>query len=207
MNIYTLVTNILPPDKRTTTIKAFINALSSPLQWLSDIWEAYVNGSSIQQYVAGTYSYLDEVTYQKKVYVSLSDNNTASPTDSTKWYKYQDNFRGLKFRVNIDGTRSRLEYALNKYFGTIYLPYPSTSQIYITNNSVISGTFFVGLNAASSSEVGISNGDFVGLSGSSSFSENFSINVPTSAGIDELEITNFAKQFVPLSISFKIIYY
>ena len=208
MNNYQVAHDILPPDKRTSTIEAFLFGLVSPIQWLHDMFfTSYNLGSDVSEYVAGTYSYLDQVKYNRKVYVSLIDNNTSAPTDTNNWYMCQSFERGMIERKNIDGNKLKLEYALNKYFKTTFLPPPYQSQIYISNTTNIFGNFFVALTEEHSSEVGLTEGkNYIGDSGISVTSDNFTIFVPTGAAT-ELDIRAFANQYVPTSLTYTVTFY
>jgi hypothetical protein len=208
MNIYQLASSILPPEKRSKTITSFINSLSSPIQWLSDTFDLYINDANIADYTAVAYSYLDEVRFEKKVYLSLVDNNTSVPTDTNYWYCYQQNWVGVKDRKNIDGTKLKFEYAINKYFGTAMPHDPYNGDIYIERNNYKSNTFFVGLTEEHSSTVGLTGSDdWVGESEISISSEIFTIKVSTSSGITELEIKAFADKYISFSLTYTVIFY
>lgn len=207
MNIYQLASNILPPEKRSTTIKAFVNALLSPVQWLSNTFDLYINDANIADYASGTYDYLDEVKYNKKNYLSLSDNNTHLPTDSNYWYCYQSNWVGVKDRKNIVGNILAFEYAINKYFGLQKPIDPNKGDIYISNNNVRTNTFMVGLTEPHSSTVGLTiSDDLVGETGVSIASTIFTINVPTGA-VSELEIRGFTDKYIAFSMTYTVTFY
>lgn len=206
MNLYQLANSILPPEKRSTTIKAFINAMLSPLQWLSNAFDLYLNDANIADYVAGTYNYLDEVRYNHKIYVSLVANNTSLPTDTNSWYCYQVNWVGVNDRKNIYGNKLVLEYAINKYFG-LQLPVdPTNGDIYIVNNQS-SNTFVVALTEPYSSTVGLTTSDdLVGESSVSFFSYMMTVYAPNGI-ISELEIRSFIDKYLSFSITYNVIFY
>ena len=110
---------LLPPDKRKRQMIAFIQGLLAPIQWLRDLFiEDYGDGSSSAQWTASTYGRGAVVRYNKSIYESLEDGNTATPADATKWVMIQDNFIGVNERVLFNGQKIVLEYALNKWFFT-----------------------------------------------------------------------------------------
>ena len=145
---------LLPPDKRYTGNITFIQSLLSPLQWVRDLFfGSYYQGTTAPNYSAGTYNYLDQVVYEKKVYSSNIDNNTDLPT-TANWTLVQDNFIGLQERILYNGSKIVLEYAMNKEFGgTFRQPGGSNSDIYITNLPASEVAFIVGTTEATSSSV------------------------------------------------------
>lgn len=120
-------------------------------------------------------------------------------------YYYGD----LKERINYNGQKLSLEYALNKFFGTTFKT-PATgeiSDIYITTLDIIRSGFFVALTAPVSSFVGLSTSlDYIGETAVVSDGENMAINVPTGAAT-ESAIRTFVNKYIPISITYKIIYY
>lgn len=152
MSIYDIdyskqVPRLLPPDKRFTRTVAWLNILLSPIQYLRDLWfGSYRTGSSAPTWVnTDPYPKYAQVKYSNKVvYESLVDNNTALPTDTAYWRVAQQNFIGLSERIQYNGQKLVLEYAMNKWFGTTFRQPPNTPDIYITRNSIPVSVFRVG---------------------------------------------------------------
>jgi len=97
-NINNAAVENLSPDKRYPNNITFLKSLLSSLQWLRDLFfGSYWDGSTVAQYSPGSYKYLDQVRYQKKIYSSLINDNTDLPTTSN-WLLIQDNFIGLNER-------------------------------------------------------------------------------------------------------------
>lgn len=145
---------LTPPDKRFAKQIAWIVTLFSPLKWLRDlIFTSYRTGSTAPAYAPGVYMKYQQVVYRQSVYVSLMDNNTASPNDTSAWLKIQDNFLGAEQRVLYDGQKIVLEFALNQWFGTQFRQPPSTSDIYLTMHPRPPAVFVIGGTEANSSKV------------------------------------------------------
>lgn len=144
---------LLPPDKRDPSILSPVKALLSPLQWIRDlIFGSYRNGSTAPTWSAGFYNQFDQVIYQKVVYESLVANNTATPDvtqDTIYWRKIQNNFVGLNERILYNCQKITFEYALNKWFGTVFRQPPNTSDIYLTTSPPQIKGFIVGGTAPS----------------------------------------------------------
>ncbi len=210
---------MLPPDKRFTRTVAWVNVLLSPLQYLRDIWfGSYRTGSTAPTWVnTDPYPKYALVKYSNKViYESLVDNNTAVPTDTTKWRVAQQNFIGLSERIQYNGQKIVLEYAMNKWFGTVFRQPPNTSDIYITNNSIPVASFRVGITEEKSSKVGLnSSTEYVGTSSVYTVPSNFIIHCPV-ATFNALASTDdqrtkifraFVDQYLPSGITYTITTY
>lgn len=142
------VREILPPDKRTSGTKAFLNALIAvPMQWLSTLWLGdYRTGSTGMPWLdSTTYGKGERVTYKGSAYESkVSGNLNHGPLDTAYWLLVQENFIGVFERILYTGNYLTLTYALNKYFGTTYRQPNSTSDIYITVYPNTINVFVVG---------------------------------------------------------------
>jgi hypothetical protein len=198
---------LLPPDKRYKKTIAFIQALLSPLQWAHDaLFNSYYQGSAAPTYSAGSYNFLNQVIYNKAVYLSLINENVDIPT-TTNWYKMQDSFIGLNERILYAGNKIILEYAINKEFGAVVNgnfigvfrnPNPTDpsgasdikSDIYITNSTPIVKGFLVGntkggIVGITDSEIDVTANSniYTNIIGAytlpSIFTSNFQINIPT----------------------------
>ena len=211
-NINNAATELLPPDKRYPNNITFLKSLLSSLQWLRDLFfGSYWDGSTVAQYSSGTYKYLDQVRYQKKIYSSLINDNTDLPTTSN-WILIQDNFIGLNERSKYNGQRIVLEYALNKEYDSTFRQ-PQTpsgigdtrSDIYITNLSSSVVGFLVGETTGSA--VGqTTSDDKVGNNNTFIYLNNFQINIPIAifATTNEPGIRNFVNQYIPSGINYVI---
>lgn len=139
---------LLPPDKRNPTILAPVRALLSGLQWTRDlIFGSYRTGATAPAWSAGTYNKFEQVIYKKAVYESLVADNAAEPNinqDTAYWRKVQSNFVGVEQRILYNCQRLTFEYALNKWFGTVFRQPPNTSDIYLTTTPPAIKGFVVG---------------------------------------------------------------
>lgn len=129
----------LRPDNRTPKHIAWLTVLLSPFKWVVDLWQDdYLAGASYSAYDAGTtYDKGDRVQYEYGIYESVVGSNTGQSIDDTDyWLKVQDDFIGLDTRRYFNSTKLMLEYALNTRYGTTFAQPPSTSDIYITKNTV-----------------------------------------------------------------------
>jgi len=133
----TTAENLLPPHRRQVRFKVLAKGFVYPLVWLNTIFENYKNGSTANAWDTGiTYNLNDTVVYNFGVYISLVDGNIANIPDFAlaSWLKVQDSFIGATERTKYNASRIVFEYALNKYFGTIFNQPPTLSDIYITDD-------------------------------------------------------------------------
>ena len=197
----------LPPDKRYPNNVSFLTALLAPLQWAHDLlFNSYYKGSTAPNYATGVYNYLDQVIYNKQVYLSLIPANTDVPTTSN-WELIQNNFIGVQERLLYNGQRLVLEYALNKEFGTTFAQPPGRSAIYITNVAPTISGFLVGITEPNCSSVGLDTAsDWIGPTLPFVYLNNFQINIPAAAlALTNVQaITNFVNQYIPASLTFII---
>lgn len=214
------VVELLPPDKRTKTTVAWLQAaLRSTIQFLRDaLLDRYRNGSTDSAYAAGIYALGAFVQYQKGVYVSIIPDNTDAPTVTTSWYKVQDNFIGLNERILYNGEKIVMEYALNRWFGTIFRqPGTGLSDIYLSTNAKPLAVFRFGVaeNISSSfflnrSTEGIMNAD---AALSSFFNLTIFIPVAVYNALDPLApnreaiVRNFVDKYIYAGITYEITTY
>lgn len=209
---------LLPPDKRYTKTVAWAGILLAPLNYLRNLnFGSYRTGSDAPQWVnTDPYAKYDQVKYNKIVYESLIDGNTDVPTTVASWKVVQGNFIGLSERIYYNGQKLVLEWAMNKWFGTVFRQPPNVSDIYITNNSVPIAVFRCGGDEDISSVV-FSNSSSEVVINSYSFSVafNFTINVPQ-AVYDALDVTlvnnekifrAFVDRYVPAGVTYTILTY
>lgn len=123
----------LPPDKRGLTMVQWVWLLISEV---SNLWskgiDVYKNGFAYSQWVAGTYGKGARVKYKSSVWESLIDSNTDVPT-SSNWKLYLPSFVGVDERQLFNGQKLVLEYALNRYYSTVFRQPNLVSDIYIDN--------------------------------------------------------------------------
>lgn len=209
---------MMPPDKRFVRIVAWVKILTSPLQYLRDIFfGSYRTGSTAPQWVnTSPYSKYDQVKYNKIVYESLVDNNTDVPTTIATWRVIQINFIGMFERILYNGQALVLEYAMNKWFGTVFRQPPNQSDIYVANNSVPISVFRCGGIEQISSVVYLDRStEFVVNQFSFAVPYNFTIYCPTSVynALDPSLINNekifraFVDKYVPAGITYNITTY
>lgn len=204
----------LPPDKRTPSMLAWVKSLLRPLSWNNSEQQAYYGGSPAPDYdPMNTYYRSEQVRYNRAVYESLIDNNTALPTDISAWYRTQANFIGTDERVKYNGQKLVFEWALNKWFGTTFRQPPGVPDIFTQNNAVEAGSFLVGITEGESSKVSPDGStEFVGPNAVFAGQSNFTIYMPAAvfAALDpvssnrEAIVRNFADRYVPAGITYSI---
>lgn len=153
------VNNLLPVRKRTAGMMDYLISLTTPLQWLNNIWSNIYINSGINLSSAWsnsiTYNIGDSVVgSDNAVYLSLVNSNiNHNPTSTTGyWQKVQDNFISVLERVGFNAQILTLEYALNLWFRTTFRQPPSTPDIYIQTNPVVPAVFVVGGLESNSSQ-------------------------------------------------------
>jgi hypothetical protein len=206
---------LLPPDKRKPSMVAWILQWFKQLQWnWIKIFLDYKQGAQgYPTYTAGTYNQYNRVIYGQSVYESLIDGNTDLPTVATSWTVYQAIFIGVDERILYNHQKLVLEYALNERFGTAFRQPPSTSDIYITNNTPAVAPFIVGINEVGSSDVFLqTSSDFIIDSYSFGTFNNFTINVPTATysalgSAAESIIRGFVDQYNTIGLFYNIVTY
>ena len=209
---------LLPPDKRFTRNIAFAKILLYPLQYLRDLWfGSYRTGSTATLWTVSTpYAKYTQVKYNKIVYESLKAANTDNPTVVASWRVVQPNFIGVFERVQYNGQKLVLEYAMNTWFGTTFRQPSSVSDIYISNNAM-PVPFFRSTNAdLSSSSVNLATSSEYVINGYSFATvKNFTIYCPVAVynALDGTLINNdkifraFVDRYVPAGITYQIVTY
>lgn len=206
---------MLPPDKRFTRQVAWIKALLSPIQWVRDLWlGSYRTGSTALTWVGSTtYNKYDRALYKQKVYESLIDSNMDNPTVQTSWMVVQQNFIGVFERVLYNGNKLIFEYAINKYFGTVFRQPPNTSDIYGVVHAKSFSVFVVGGTEANSSIV-YSNRSSEFVINAYDFNSFFNLTImvpaaafsaldPSAANAEKI-IRNFANQYIIAGIIYNV---
>lgn len=206
---------LLPPDKRYSRMVAWVKVLLSPLQWVRDLWMgSYRTGSTANPWLnSSTYAKYDRVVYKQKVYESLKNGNTDNPTVQASWMVVQQNFIGVFERVLYNGNKLIFEYAINKYFGTVFRQPPNTSDIYTTVNQKMASVFKVGASENNSTKVSaLTSSEFVVNAYNFNSFFNMVIHVPlslfnsldpSSANAEKI-IRNYANQYIIAGITYTV---
>jgi hypothetical protein len=142
---------LLPPSKRKTRNLAWLGVYATEFQYLHDlIFSSYADGFTGIKWVAGAYTLGQQVRYaDHSVYEVAVANTATTPGTSTDWIKVQNIWVGARERMKYNGTRLTLEYALNKWFDSVFRQPPAVSDIHITQNTIIT-QFEIANNAANS---------------------------------------------------------
>lgn len=224
MSIYDLefdqfVEDMLPPDKRGNNNIAILQAMFAPVQEDHDaLFNSYRLGTGAGAYSAlNTYNLDDQVVFRKSVYQSTIDDNQTDPTNTDNWVLIQENFIGIIERISYTAQVIVLTFALNKWFGTIFVQPPGVSDIFLINGEIQNTGFRVGLTEfGGCSSVGLdTSSDPIG--GLLPFSKlvGFSIHIPIEvynaldpdpANRDSI-VRSFADLYVLSGIKYEIITY
>lgn len=207
---------LLPPDKRGPNMKAWVNTLLKPLQYLRDLWLGdYRTGSIGLPWIALTpYVLGDRVTFKGSAYESIVFPNTGNlPTDQNFWKVVQQNFIGVMERVLYTGNALIFIYAINKYFGTVFRQPNNVSDIYVTVYPKPASVFVVGSIEQFSSKIfTTTSSEFVIDAYSFSAYFNMTIFVPLAVfnALDifapnrEKIIRNFADRYLIAGIKYNV---
>lgn len=206
---------MLPPDKRFTRSVAWVRILLSPLQYLRDLYfGSFRTGSTAPQWVnTSPYAKYAQVKYNKIIYESLKANNSDVPTTVASWRVVQFNFIGMSERILYTGNKLILEYAMNKWFGTVFRQPPNVSDIYIGTNSVPIPVFR-STSVETGSSVVFTDGSVEYIINQFNFTVqyNFTINCPVAVynALDPTLVNNenifraFVDRYVPAGITYNI---
>lgn len=222
MSIYdvdynTVATEMLPPDKRTTGITAFVKALLTGVQYNRDlVLDSYRNGNAAALWNnVTTYAKGARVSYLKSIYESLVGGNTDQPP-SAKWIKVQDNFIGLSERVYFNTQKIVFEWAINRWFLTTFRQPPAVSDIFVSLNAKSPGVFRVGgIEQISSVTFYNASSEYVINTFSFAVFNNITINVPVAVynALDSLPanrdkiIRAFADLYMTAGINYNVVTY
>lgn len=159
-SIYSLDTDtvykaLLPPKKRKTNWLTWGKVHMKPIQWVFDLFfVTYADGFTGAKYDSSlTYlkgervRYKDHSVYEAVIAVLVNKQ----PGNTSYWKKIQDVWIGLRERIKYNGGKMVLEYALNKWFETVFRYAPAVSDIYIVNNIIIVNQFEIAVNEKYSS--------------------------------------------------------
>lgn len=146
VDYYKLVLALLVPNKRTPKTTQWNNALvSATYNEHILLFDYYKGGTIAPDWSASTvYQIGDVVKYGKSIFQNAVADNTVTPTFDDSWVVVTDNFIGTDERILFTGEKLTFEYALNKWFGTVFRQPPNTSDIYITTNPKTDTAFLIG---------------------------------------------------------------
>lgn len=232
---------ILPPDKRLPNFENWIDCLLTPAQYLNNLnnmWREgtlppiWSNTSPATHYDLGAIV-LGRFDYRFQVYLSLIPNNIQPLSNTSAWLEIIDDFIGVGERVLYNGSKMLLEWALNKYFNTVYrqpVYYTlgvNNSDIYITDSDGNYSTFYISNSFYIAGMIGNNSTPGGGARGyitntlvpinAAAVSNNFTINFPNSVyvtlpnytgpGSCDTYITNFANNYVTMGCPYNIVTY
>jgi hypothetical protein len=223
---------LLPPQKRDTTNLAFLGVFGAKLQYLHDLFfNEYAGGSTASNWQPSiSYSYQTRKKYiDNAVYEVINFNGINSsvppPNDPANWAKVLNTWIGARERARYNSQRLIFEFALNKWFKTVFRQPTSwdsngnitpLSDIYINNNA-ISNSFFFGATAAESSfipKTASEQRSFINYStiiNRNSFTINVPIAVYNALGannsIRDKAIKDFADDYVLAGLYYNILTY
>lgn len=153
VNIFQKVSEVTPPDKRSSRFMKWLYALNTPVDADQSKLNMYRLGADYPNWAAGTYNQYDRVIYGEGVYESLVNGNTSVPTDTRYWRLYLSYFIGAEERIYYNHQKLTLEWALNRRFQTTFRQPPLIPDIYITRNLRPVYPFIVGAIEEESSVV------------------------------------------------------
>jgi len=112
----------------------------------------------------------------------------------------------LSERIQYNGSKVVLEYALNKQFGGAFRQPPNLSRIFITNLPSSSTGFHIGLTESGTSSVGLTlASDAIGNSYPFGYANNFQISIPTALFTNNETIRVFVNKYVTYSLNYTIV--
>jgi hypothetical protein len=209
-----IIDNNIVPDKRTPIHSAWLNALAgNEIQRIhNSLFITYKQYSTATEWIAGTYLKGQVVNYNKAVFQSLENNNSDSPSNSTKWKLISENFLGTDFRLMIKGETLILEYAINTWFGTVFRQPPLVSDIFFkTNKTLPLNVFRVAQSERNSSVVYFDkSSEYIVNAYSFANQYNSDLNIPigfyNSLGADDLIRESIVRSFVDKYINVGLTY-
>jgi hypothetical protein len=207
-----LVSDLLPPEKRSTSNKGLLKGILSAFKRLHSIFYTYMIGdATATTWSMGTYTLGAHVKYKDgSVYECMVASTTAEPTSSTDWLRILDSFIGTEESQNFNATKLELEYALNRRFGTTYVNPPLLSPITITTLTSAIIVFRVGgIESISSSSYQNGSDSFVINDYSFPLLANFTINIPNGTynalgTTKEKIVRKFVDRYVAIGITYSI---
>lgn len=232
MSIYDFTTSIfgeqfLPPYKRLSRYKSWVEVLLTPIQWLQRVmFDTYAKGEYLEVYDSGsTYLFNDVVQWvDYRLYKALQNVPISTPcSNTTYWILVSEDNVGLRQRAGATGQKLSLEFILNKHYNTVFTqPIIGISAIYIASLPVDTNYFVAGIDGTQSSYAAISGQNaeqFVGESYNYD-TESLAIYVPNvtldaiSLGLESSPYPNaqktvltYANQFIFAGIITKVVGY
>lgn len=198
INYNNVIGNLLPPQLRTESIKKWLYALTSPVQWIRDKFfynyvqsDLYIFCDGITPLIinnSGTLvKFVDNSVWETQidaVDTSIYNPTIGQTTDvdgNTIWIKIQDDFVGINERLMYSNQKKLFEYLLNNYFKHDN----SANYIYINTNDISHNMFEIAENDVDSSVIA---------------QQDYETLFWISEGDDENEENNFTI-FVPILIA------
>ena len=230
-----LAKGILPPNKRTDIQIAWLKNLLTGMQRSNILLNDYIDGFfGLSFYnISTTYNIGDRIIsgydYNCNIYESQTDSNTGNPLiDTTNWLNISTNFIGSKERVAFKCNKIVFEWALNRYFITVFRQpttigtgiYGPLSDIFISDVVPVYTSFVSYSTETLSSTTFIDrSSDYIFTTEIYGISETFAfnINIPiavysalpgyTGAGSVDNLIRNFADKYSCFGTQYQIITY
>lgn len=165
INTSNFINNLLPPQKRTIVQEAWLNALNHAADWLNRNFNEYIYGVTYSYYTASaTYSMGNRVigglANNNYIYESITNSNIGNTLSNINYWEYvNNNFIGVNERDLYFDQKMTMEWALNRWYNTRFVQNTGVtssathSDIYITDNTVLSTTFLVSPSDFLSSKV------------------------------------------------------
>jgi hypothetical protein len=214
---------MLPIKKRVWEWLTYIRCACFAITRAVSVFNAYRVGTLCDPYDASiTYSVGSQVRDLFGVYISLQGSNTGNAlTNTAYWEKRLDSYIGINEQANYCPSKIVYEFALNRWFGTVFRQYADDaythlSDIYITTATPVYPTFLIGLTEADGIGVSSSEGH-ISLTGvfTTASTYVFYIYVPTAiynalgttTNIREKTFRAFADRLCPAGITYSIILY
>jgi hypothetical protein len=205
---------LYPPHLRKQKHLEWGNVLVAPLQWIRNLlFDVYIDGNSYGRWDITTSYLIGERVYysDRGLYEAITNNIGVTPQTATDWKLILENHIGVRERVKYNSQKLLFEFALNRWFDTIGL------QIYITNNTIYTGTFIMDRGSFNSSVISRNSVNASSYLGNTPLYDNiaFTIFVPlavfnalAATNIDrENIIRNFADKYVIAGMEYNVVTY
>ncbi len=159
--------SILPPPKRLPVFKEWAKEQLAAMQRNNDLLNYYMDNfvSAVLWDSVTTYNRGDLVNggydFDQRIFESQQDSNTNNPlTDTDWWVEVSPSFIGVVERSKMWCSKIVMEYALNRWFGTIFrqpgadwLGPVTRSDIYIDTNGYVDDLFYTSIDEDNSSVI------------------------------------------------------
>lgn len=165
---------------------AWLTVLVKPAQLEQDlIANDYDNGSTAPFYSGIIYVPGDRVIgTDNALYECIANVGGIPPPNAQYWLKLLDTYIGVQERIKYNGQKLVLEFALNRFFRTVFRQPVLISDIYIENNDWAEFFYIGGSNDDPTSHVygGNNPGDGFVINDNNAAQESFTIFIPESGG-------------------------